>query len=53
MRPDLLKFLNSKDHHIEYFYISRLRGEPLEGFADRYFHSFEPRQLRLTLSFHQ
>ncbi|MEJ7746834.1 MAG: hypothetical protein WKF61_08795 [Luteimonas sp.] len=35
---------------IDYFYASRLAGEPEEGIEDIHFHPFEPRALRLSLS---
>ena len=41
---------NTDDRDIEYFYASRLAGEPLEGVEDRHFHRFEPRQVRITLT---
>jgi hypothetical protein len=49
----LLNLLNSRAADIQYFYSSRLRGEPTEGVSDVHFHPVEPRQLRasLTLSF--
>ncbi|MCY7279745.1 MAG: TonB-dependent receptor [Sphingomonas bacterium] len=45
---DLLNIFNSKDKEIEYFYASRLQGEPLEGVEDRHFKAVEPRQLRVS-----
>ena len=45
---DLLNIFNSKDKEIEYFYSSRLQGEPLEGVEDRHFKAVEPRQLRVS-----
>ena len=47
LRADVLNLFDSDDRDIEYFYASRLAGEPLEGVEDR-FHRFEPRQLRVT-----
>ena len=49
LRADVLNLFDSDDRDIEYFYASRLAGEPLEGVEDRHFHRFEPRQLRVTL----
>ena len=48
LAADLLNALNSKDNEIEYFYPSRLPGEPLDGVADRHVKPIEPRQLRLS-----
>jgi len=50
LRADVLNLLDSDDRDIEYFYLSRLAGEPLEGVEDRHFHRFEPRQVRVTLT---
>ncbi len=47
---DALNLLDSNDHDIDYFYASRLPGEPSAGVEDIHFHVFEPRQLRLYLS---
>lgn len=46
----LLNVLDSKDADIQYFYSSRLEGEPVGGIDGRHVHPVEPRQLRLTLS---
>ncbi len=48
---DLLNALNSKAHDIDYYYASRLAGEPSGGVDDIHFHSFEPRALRVTLGY--
>jgi len=50
LRADVLNLFDSDDRDIEYFYPSRLEGEPLEGVEDRHFHRFEPRQVRVTLT---
>ena len=50
LRADVLNLLDSDDRDIEYFYASRLAGEPLEGVEDRHFHRFEPQQVRVTLT---
>lgn len=47
---DLLNALDSKDHDIDYFYASRLPGEPVGGVEDVHSHVFEPRSLRLRLT---
>jgi len=41
--------LDSEDHDIDYFYASRLSGEPAEGVEDRHFHPVEPAQVRIAL----
>lgn len=51
LQADILNLLDSKDHDIDYFYASRLRGEPLSGIGDIHFHIFEPRQLRVYASY--
>ena len=43
----ILNLFDSNDHDIEYFYASRLPGEPADGIEDVHFHVFEPRQVRL------
>lgn len=43
--------LDSKDHDIDYFYTSRLQGEPAQGVDDIHFHPIEPINGRVTLSF--
>lgn len=48
---DVLNLLDSRDHDIDYFYASRLRGEPGEGIADLHLHPVEPRAFRFHLSY--
>jgi hypothetical protein len=48
---EVLNLLNSRDHDIDYFYVSRLPGEPAEGVADLHFHPVEPRTVRLSLTY--
>lgn len=43
---ECLNLLDRNDNDIEYFYTSRLRGEPLGGFDDVHFHPAEPRMFR-------
>ena len=43
-------FNNRQASQIDYFYVSRLPGEPLAGVADRHFHPVEPLAFRLTLA---
>ncbi|WP_085316710.1 TonB-dependent receptor [Derxia lacustris] len=47
---DLFNLFDRKASDIDYFYASRLAGEPAEGVADRHFHPVEPRSARLTLA---
>lgn len=44
--------LNSHDHAIDYFYTSRLPGEPAEGINDTHFHPIETRALRASIVAH-
>jgi hypothetical protein len=48
---DVLNLLDAKDHDIDYFYTSRLRGEPAGGVDDLHFHPVEPRTVRLYLTY--
>lgn len=48
LAADLLNALDAKDYEIEYFYASRLAGEPLAGVDDRHVKPIEPRQLRVS-----
>ncbi|MEA2988745.1 MAG: hypothetical protein QOG83_1456 [Alphaproteobacteria bacterium] len=50
VQVDALNLFNSKDHQIDYYYVSRLPGEAPEGVADRHFHPVEPLSLRLTVA---
>jgi hypothetical protein len=34
---------------IQYYYTSRLQGEPVSGVDDVHFHPVEPRQVRVSL----
>jgi hypothetical protein len=46
---DVLNLFNSTDHQIDYYYASRLPGEPLDGVNDVHFHPVEPVAVRLTM----
>jgi hypothetical protein len=46
---EVLNVFDQADDDIQYFYASRLPGEPDEGVEDRHVHPFEPRTLRLSL----
>lgn len=45
---DVLNLFNTQTNQIEYYYVSRLPGEPIAGVADRHVHSAEPRAIRIT-----
>ena len=48
LAADLINAFNAHNSEIEYYYVSRLPGEPAAGIADRHVKPIEPRQLRLT-----
>lgn len=48
---DILNLFDSKDHDIDYYYSSRLPGEPSQGVEDIHFHPLEPRTYRLYLTY--
>ena len=48
---DLFNVLNSRDHDVDYFYASRLPGEPPGGVDDIHYHVFQPRSARLNLRY--
>jgi len=45
---DLFNLFNRTASDVDYFYTSRLRGEPAAGVDDIHFHPVEPRRARLT-----
>ena len=47
---DVFNLFDRKASDIDYYYASRLRGEPPQGVNDIHFHPVEPRSLRLTLT---
>jgi hypothetical protein len=47
---DCLNLLDRDDNDIEYFYASRLPGEPAAGIEDKHLHPAEPRTFRLFLT---
>ena len=47
---EVLNLLDAEDSDIEYFYPSRLPGEPLAGVEDIHFHPVEPLSVRLSLT---
>lgn len=48
---ELLNMLDSNQNDIDYFYSSRLAGEPAEGVEDRHSHPLEPRTFRMSASY--
>ncbi|WP_420133244.1 TonB-dependent receptor [Rhodopseudomonas sp.] len=50
LQLDALNLFNAKTNQIEYYYLSRLPGEPLGGVGDRHVHPAEPLAVRLTLA---
>ncbi|MBV9891900.1 MAG: TonB-dependent receptor [Rhizobacter sp.] len=47
---DVFNLFERKASDIEYYYASRLKGEPAAGIADIHFYPVEPRRVRLTLT---
>ena len=48
---DIFNLLNAADSDIDYYYVSRLPGEPVDGVADVHTHPTLPRTLRVSLHF--
>ncbi|MEO5698301.1 MAG: TonB-dependent receptor, partial [Burkholderiaceae bacterium] len=46
---DVFNLFDRGGSDIDYYYASRLRGEPAGGVEDTHFHPVEPRSLRVTL----
>lgn len=51
MNVQVLNVFDSNDHDIDYFYASRLPGEPVSGVEDVHYHVMEPRTVRFELSY--
>jgi len=47
---DVFNLLNTKTNQIEYFYVSRLPGESLDGVGGRHVHPVEPTAVRVTIA---
>ena len=47
---DVFNLFNRQASDIDYYYASRLRGEPADGVDDIHFHPVEPRRVRVTLT---
>ena len=50
LQLDVLNLFNAQTNQIEYYYLSRLPGEPIGGIADRHIHPAEPRAFRVTVA---
>jgi hypothetical protein len=50
LQLDVLNLFNAQTNQIEYYYLSRLPGEPIGGVVDRHVHPAEPLAVRLTLA---
>src|SRR5436190_1690186 len=50
LQLDVLNLFNAQTNQIEYYYLSRLPGEPIGGVADRHVHPAEPLAVRLSLA---
>jgi hypothetical protein len=48
VRLDAFNLLNADASQIDYYYTSRLPGEPAGGVDDVHFHPLEPRSFRLS-----
>lgn len=48
---DMFNLFDRQDHDIDYYYPSRLEGEPEAGIDDLHYHPVEPRSLRLKLGY--
>jgi hypothetical protein len=49
LQASVLNLFNSRASDIQYYYTSRLQGEPAGGVDDIHFHPVEPRQVRVSL----
>jgi outer membrane receptor protein involved in Fe transport len=49
LTADVFNLFDRKANDVDYYYASRLAGEPAEGVSDIHFHPGEPRTVRLTL----
>jgi outer membrane receptor protein involved in Fe transport len=47
---DVYNLFDRKDSDVDYYYASRLQGEPVDGVNDVHFHPVEPRTIRVTLT---
>jgi outer membrane receptor protein involved in Fe transport len=49
LQLSVLNLFNARESDIQYYYTSRLPGEPTAGVADIHFHPAEPRQVRASI----
>jgi hypothetical protein len=47
---EFFNLTNAKVSDIDYYYVSRLRGEPPDGVTDVHTHPLEPRTMRASLT---
>ena len=47
---NVFNLFDRKASNVDYYYASRLQGEPAEGVNDIHFHPVEPRSFRVTLT---
>ncbi|MDH3982878.1 MAG: hypothetical protein OEV02_01610 [Gammaproteobacteria bacterium] len=45
-----MNLLDAEDQDIDYYYASRLAGEPVEGVEDVHLHPMEPRTVRASIT---
>lgn len=50
LQVSVLNLLDAHDADIQYYYPSRLPGEPAGGVEDIHFHPVEPRQVRASIA---
>jgi outer membrane receptor protein involved in Fe transport len=50
LSADVFNLANARASDIDYFYPSRLPGEPMEGVADIHTHPLEPRSVRASIT---
>ena len=50
LQVSILNLFDARASDIQYYYTSRLQGEPVEGVDDVHFHPVEPRQIRVMLA---
>ena len=48
VQASVLNLANARADDIQYFYTSRLRGEPVGGLEDVHAHPVQPRQVRVS-----
>jgi hypothetical protein len=49
LQVGVLNLLDAAEYDIQYYYPSRLQGEPAGGVDDVHFHPVEPRQVRISV----